>query len=135
MKKKIEIITHGNTWIDTSDPVVCPECTSLNVKEDTHNSTRWRGPFKISYSGKTYSCKDCNCHFKIGKDKTSICDCSWDELSGGITLFTAILWVILITFSAVFWGDSDSLPLPMAIAIAVDSIITLTSFFTWLTTV
>lgn len=135
MKRKIEIITHGNTWIDTSIPIACPECAGLNVKEDVHNSTKWRGPFKISYSEKMYSCKDCNCHFKIDKDKTSIHDCSWDELFGWITLFTAILWAILIMISSIFWSNTDSLPLSMAVAIAIDTIIMVFSFFVWLVTV
>lgn len=112
--------------------MVCPECASLNVKEDIYNSTRWRGLFKISYSGKIYSCKDCNCNFKIGKDRTRICDCSWDELFGWMTLFTSILWIVLIIISVTIWGNADLLPSPMAAAIAVDTIMVLASLFTWI---
>lgn len=133
MKKKVEIITHGNTWIDTSTPIVCPECAGLNVKEDIYNNSEWRGPFKIGHSGKTYSCNDCNCCFKIDKGRTSIRGCMWDDLFFYIFLFTFILAVILLIISGIFWGNADdSLPLPMVIALITDVVILLISFISWL---
>ena len=135
MKKRVKIITHGNTWIDTSTPVVCPECAGINVKEDIYNSSEWHGPFKIGYSGKTYSCKDCNCHFKIGKGRTSIRGCMWDELFGGMLIFTLILLVILVIISNAFWGNDDSIPLSMEIAIIADIGMGIISLFVWLATI
>ena len=135
MKKKIEIITHGNTWIDTSTPIVCPECAGLNVKEDIYNNSEWHGSFKIGHSGKIYSCKDCNCCFKIDKGRTSIRDCMWDDLFFGIFLSTLILGVILLITSSIFWGEDDSLPLPMVITLITDGVIWLISFIAWITTI
>lgn len=135
MKKKVKIITHGNTWIDTSTPIVCPECAGIKIKEDIYNSSEWHGPFKIGYSEKTYSCKDCNCHFKIGKGRTSIRGCMWDELFGGMLMFTLILLVILVIISMAFCGNDDSIPLSMKIAIIADVGMGIISLFAWLATV
>lgn len=134
MKKRVKIVTHGSSWIDTSAPIVCPECASLNVKEYTYNDSEWHGPFLVSYSEKICSCEDCNCRFKISKDKKSINDCCWDELSGIIALYSVIILVVLMIISAIFWNDDKPLPVPMTIAIITDFIITIISFLIWLIT-
>ena len=131
MKKKIEIASHGNTWVDTSAPIVCPECASLNVKEYTYNSSEWLGPFFIGYTEKIYSCEDCNCRFKINKDKTSIRNCCWDELFMWIFIFALILFLILVVISVSFWDNDNSLPLSMKITIIIDVIIAIISFLAW----
>lgn len=133
MKKKIKVVTHGNTWIDTSTPIVCPECASLNVKEYTHNNSEWHGPFLVGYTEKIYSCKDCNCQFKMGKDKTSIRNCCWDEISGIIALCSLIIFVVLVIICVIFWNNV-ALPPLMTIAIIVSFIIAVVSFFIWIIT-
>lgn len=132
MRKKAKIVTHGNTWIDTSAPIVCPECASLNVKEYTYNDSEWHGPFLIGYEKKIYSCKDCDCRFKISKDKKSIKNYCLDELSGIIALCSVIILIVLVIISNIFWNDDLPLPMAMAIAITVGFIITLISFIIWL---
>lgn len=134
MKKKVKIVTHGSTWIDTSAPIVCPECASLNIKEYTYNDSEWHGPFLVGYSEKICSCEDCNCRFKISKDKKHINDCCWDELFGIIALCSFIILVVLMIISAIFWNDDKPLPVPMTIAIITDFIITIISFLIWLIT-
>ena len=134
MKKKIEIVSHVNTWIDPSTPIVCPECASLNVKEYTYNNSEQHGPFRIGYSEKICSCEDCNCRFKISKDKKSINDCCWDELSAAIAIISGIIFLILVIIWANLWNDDKQLPLPMTIAIITDAIIGFISFLVWLVT-
>lgn len=135
MRKKIKVVTHGSTWIDTSTPTVCPECASLNIKEYTYNNSEWHGPFLIGYSKKICTCEDCGCRFKINKDKTSINDCCWDELSATILIISFCIFLVLVLIWAIFLNDDKSLPLSMTIAIIVDSIIMIISFFIWLITV
>lgn len=130
MKKKIKVVTHGNTWIDTSTPIVCPECASLNVKEHIHNNSEWHGPFLVGYTEKICSCKDCNCRFKISKDKKSINRICVDEISGIIALCSFFIFIVLTIISAIF----SSLPPLMAITIITSFIITIVSFFIWLIT-
>lgn len=133
MKKKVEIVTHGNTWVDTSVPTVCPECGSLNVEEHTYNNSKWRGPFYINYSRKIYSCKDCNCSFKTSKDKKGIKRVEAGELSGIIALCSFIIFIILLIISFIFWNDENSLLL--TIAIIVNFSIIFVSSLVWLITV
>lgn len=130
--KRVKILKHGDQWVDTSAPIVCPECASLNVKEYTYNDSEWHGLFLVGYSEKICSCEDCNCRFKISKDKKSINDCCWDELFGIIALCSVIILVILMMISAIFWNDDKPLPVPMTIAIITDFIITIISFLIWL---
>lgn len=134
MKKKVKIVTHGSTWIDTSAPIVCPECASLNVKEYTYNDSEWHGPFLVGYSEKICSCEDCNCRFKISKDKKYIDDCCWDELSAAVAIISGIIFLILVIIWANLWNNDKQLPLPMIIAIITDAIIGFISFLVWLVT-
>lgn len=134
MKKKIKIVTHGNTWVDTSTPIVCPECASLNIKEYTHDNSEWYGPFYINHSEKICFCEDCNCHFKISKDKKSISRVCVDKIFGIISMISAVIFAILAIFSCIFWGCNNPLPAPMVIAIIADSIIGIISLFIWLMT-
>lgn len=135
MKKKVKIVTHGSTWIDTSAPIVCPECASLNVKEYTYNNSEWHGPFLVGYSKKICTCEDCDCRFKISKDEKSINDCCWDELSATIAIISTVIFLILVVIWSIFWNDDKPLPLPVSVALITSFVTGLISFIVWLITV
>lgn len=130
--RKIKIINHGNTWIDTSTPIVCPECASLNVKKDTFQDSRWHGPFKIENINQQFYCKDCNCRFSTDKEKRHIVDVCWDEIFGYIALITLVLFLIILVVAISLYHDSDTLPPLITAMIFITFGICVTSFFIWL---
>lgn len=130
--KRVEILKHGNQWIDTTAPIVCPECASLEIKEYKNSNTDWSGPFSIRHEKDECLCKTCNCRFVIGKERKSICGVVWDEFWGIIALVTLIIFIILLIITACLYHDRDWPPIPMAIALFSDLGICLVSFFGWL---
>ena len=130
--KKVEILKHGDQWIDTKTPAVCPECASLEVKEYVNNSTHWAGPFKILHTKKECQCEICHCRFLIGKEEKSINDVSWEELFGYIAGITFLIFIVLIVITAGVWHDRDWPPIQMTIAIISDLIICVLSFLGWI---
>lgn len=130
--RKVKIISHGNTWIDTSTPIVCPECASLNVEEYIHDDSRWRGPFYIKHTEKVCQCNDCHCRFKLDGDRKRISDICWDAFFGYIALITIILFLTILIIALWLYHDSDIVP-PLMIAILFITLsISIISFFTWL---
>lgn len=132
MRQKVKIIDHGNTWIDTSMPKVCPECASLNIKEYMHDDSRWRGPFYIKYIETVYQCNDCHCSFKLDKDRKKISDISLDEFFGYIALITFILFLITFAVALYLYHDSDTLPPLMTAVILISFGICIFSGVIWL---
>lgn len=130
--KRVEILKHGNQWIDTTAPIVCPECASLEVKKYKNSNTDWSGPFHIRYEKDECLCKTCNCRFVIGKERKSICSVSWDEFWGIVTLVTLVIFIILVIIAACIWHDRDWPPTPMMIVIFSDLGICALSSFGWL---
>jgi uncharacterized paraquat-inducible protein A len=116
VRQKVKIIDHGNTWIDTSTPKVCPECASLNVKENIFRDSRWHGPFMVKSISQEFYCRDCKCRFSTNKEKRHIVDVSWEELSGYIALITFIIFSILLLITAVLYGTSNEVPVLLSVA-------------------
>ena len=131
MKKKIKVVTHGNQWIDTIAPIVCPECASLDVKKYKNSDTNWSGPFHIKYERDECLCKTCNCRFVIGKERKSICDVSWDEIWFIIASITIIIFILLLAITVYIWGKEKP-PALMVIAISSDFGLFLLSFLAWI---
>lgn len=132
MRQKVKIIDHGNTWIDTSTPIVCPECASLNVKKNTFQESRWFGPFKVKSIEQEFYCKDCICRFKLEKDRKEISEICLSEFFGYIALITFILFLITLAVAVYLYHDSDTLPPVMTAMIFISSGICITSFVIWL---
>lgn len=130
--RKVKIINHGNTWIDTTTPIVCPECASLNVKKDTFQDSRWHGPFKIKNISQQFYCKDCHCRFSTDKEKRHIVDVCWDEIYGYIALIALVLFLIILAVVVFLYHDSDTLPPLMTAMILISFGICVISFFIWL---
>lgn len=132
MRQKVKIINHGNTWIDTSTPIICPECASLNIEKHMHDDSEWRGPFYIKHTEKVCQCNDCHCSFKLDTDKSKITDVCWDEIFGYIALITLILFLIILAVAVYFYHDSDTLPPLMTAMIFITFGICIISFVIWL---
>lgn len=130
--RKVKIISHGNTWIDTSTPIVCPECASLNVEKDTFQYSKWHGPFKIENISQQFYCKDCHCRFSIDKDRKKISTICLDAFCGYLALITIILFFTLLMIALYLYHDSDAVPLPMTVILFITLSISIISFFTWL---
>lgn len=117
MRQKVKIIDHGNTWIDTSMPKVCPECASLNVKENTFRDSGWIGPFRVKSIKQEFYCKDCKCRFSTNKEKRHIVDVCWEELSGYIALITFVISLILLIIIGILWGTGKDIPILLLVAV------------------
>lgn len=130
--KRVEILKHGDQWIDTTAPIVCPECASLEVKKYKNSNTDWSGPFSIRHEKDECLCEVCNCRFVIGKERKSISGVVWDEFWGAIALVTLVIFIILLIITACVYHDRDWPPTPMAIALFSDLGICAISFFGWL---
>lgn len=116
MRQKVKIIDHGNTWIDTSTPKVCPECASLNVKENIFRDSRWHGPFMVKSISQEFYCRDCKCRFSTNKEKRHIVDVSWDELSGYIALITFVISLILSIIIGILVETDKEIPILLLLA-------------------
>lgn len=116
MRRKVKIIDHGNTWIDTSMPKVCPECASLNVKKNTFQNSGWHGPFKVKSIKQEFYCRDCKCRFSTGKEKRHIADVCWGDLFGYISFITFIIFSILLLITAVLYETSNEIPVLLSVA-------------------
>lgn len=128
MRRKVKIIDHGNTWIDTSMPKVCPECASLNVKKNTFQNSGWHGPFKVKSIKQEFYCRDCKCRFSTGKEKRHIVDVSWEDLSGSISLITFVVCLILLLIVGVLWGNDKEIPILLLVALFSNIGVCLISF-------
>lgn len=117
MRQKVKIIDHGNTWIDTSTPKVCPECASLNVKENTFRDSGWSGPFKVKSIKQEFYCKDCKCRFSTDKEKRHIVDVCWEDLSGYIVLITFVISLILLIIIGVLFETGKEIPILLLVAV------------------
>lgn len=117
MRQKVKIIDHGNTWVDTSTPKVCPECASLNVKENTFQDSGWLGPFKVESIKHEFYCKDCNCRFITDNEKKHIVDVCWEELSGYIALITFVISLILVIIIGVLIETDKEIPILLLVAV------------------
>lgn len=128
MRQKVKIIDHGNTWIDTSTPKVCPECASLNVKENIFRDSRWHGPFRVKSISQEFYCRDCKCRFSTNKEKRHIIDVSWEELSGYISLITFVISLILLIIIGILLGTGKEIPILLLIAMLSNFGVCLISF-------
>ena len=128
MRRKVKIIDHGNTWIDTSMPKVCPECASLNVKKNTFQNSGWHGPFKVKSIKHEFYCRDCKCRFSTNKEKRHIVDVSWEDLSGSISLITFVVGLILLLIVGVLWGNDKEIPILLLVALFSNIGVCLISF-------
>lgn len=128
MRQKVKIINHGNTWIDTSTPKVCPECASLNVKENTFQDSGWLGPFMVESIKQEFYCKDCNCRFSTNNEKRHIVDVCWEELPGYISLITFVISLILVIIVCVLWGTDKEIPILLLVAMFSNIGVCLISF-------
>ncbi len=117
MRQKIKIIDHGNTWINTSTPKVCPECASLNVKENTFRDSNWYGPFKVRSIKQEFYCKECKCRFSTDKEKRHIVDVCWEDLSGYIALITFVISLILVIIIGVLIETDKEIPILLLVAV------------------
>lgn len=65
-KKRYSVSKHGNQWIDTSTPVICPECGE--IVEHKSKQDNWcsylRGTIKVKYEWYEYTCSNCKCSFE-----------------------------------------------------------------------
>jgi hypothetical protein len=116
VRQKVKIIDHGNTWVDTSMPKVCPECASLNVKKNKIQDSEWYGPFKVKSISQEFYCRDCKCRFSTNKEKRHIVDVSWEELSGYIALITFMIFFILSLIIVVLYDTSNEVPALLSVA-------------------
>ena len=128
MRQKVKIIDHGNTWIDTSTPKVCPECASLNVKKNTFQDSEWYGPFKIEDISQQFYCKDCHCCFSTDKEKRHIVDVCWDDLFGYIALVTFVIFFILLIIIGVLCSISNEFPVLLLVAVSISFCVSIISF-------
>ena len=128
MRRKVKIIDHGNTWIDTSMPKVCPECASLNVKTNTFQNSGWHGTFKVKSIKHEFYCRDCKCRFSTNKEKRHIVDVSWEDLSGSISLITFVVGLILLLIVGVLWGNDKEIPILLLVALFSNIGVCLISF-------
>lgn len=128
MRQKVKIIDHGNTWIDTSTPKVCPECASLNVKENIFRDSRWHGPFMVKSISQEFYCRDCKCRFSTNKEKRHIVDVCWDELSGYIALITFVISLILVIIIGILCSISNEFPILLLVAVSISFCVSLISF-------
>lgn len=115
MRQKVKIIDHGNTWIDTSIPKVCPECASLNVKKNTFQDSGWLGPFKVKSIKHEFYCEDCKCRFSTDNEKRHIVGVCWEELPGYISLITFVFSLILLIIIGVLWGIGIEIPVLLSV--------------------
>jgi ABC-type dipeptide/oligopeptide/nickel transport system permease component len=116
VRQKVKIIDHGNTWIDTSMPKVCPECASLNVKKNTFQNSGWHGPFKVKSIKYEFYCRDCKCRFSTNKEKRHIVDVCWEELPGYIALITFVISFILSIIIGVLVETDKEIPILLLVA-------------------
>lgn len=128
MKQRVIIIDHGNTWIDTSTPKVCPECASLNIKENKIQDSGWLGPFKVKSIKQEFYCKDCKCRFSTNKEKRHIIDVCWEDLSGYIALITFVISLILVITIGVLAETDKEIPILLLVAVFSNICVCIISF-------
>lgn len=128
MRQKVKIIDHGNTWVDTSMPKVCPECASLNVKKNKIQDSEWYGPFKVKSISQEFYCKDCNCRFSTDKEKRHIVDVCWGDLFGYIALVTFVIFFILLIITGVLCSISNEFPVLLLVAVSISFCVSIISF-------
>lgn len=101
MGKRYEVINHGEQWIDTSTPIICPECGEI-AKEISHGYTYkdfFRDTFKVRYNWNEYRCDNCKCDFK-DDDKhieKTIVSIKVEKLLSLIGIIISIIYIIVIT--------------------------------------
>ena len=99
MEKRYEVTKHGEQWIDTSTPIVCPECGEI-ARETSHRYTHkdfLRDTFRVRYDWNEYRCDNCKCNFKDSDKHTekTIVDIEVGKLLSLIAFIIIFIYIII----------------------------------------
>lgn len=97
--KKYTVKKHGNMFVDTSEPIICPECGELvedKGKYDCKSNWVFFDCFLIRTETTDYRCDNCKCQF-CEDPKMNIVRVDWYELFYIILLtLCPLLWIVSI---------------------------------------
>ena len=115
-KNNIEIITHGDEYIEEESIVVCPECMNENIKilKMKEEFTKWIFDIIIKYN--KCHCKKCNCVFITNKTK-KIKNISKIAIMKRVMFLSAFILASLI----IFYLSQDKCDSPLWIGSALIS--------------
>ena len=103
--KKYTVKKHGDMFVDTSEPVICPECGELvehKGRYDYESDWVFFDCFLVRTETTDYICDNCKCQF-CEDPEMHIVEVDWHDLSYIIILTLCILlWIVSFILWFVF---------------------------------